>query len=107
MFKKIGEFLKKLLGSQAGEVIGEAVEAPALHKLDDILDQSLEHFYEKNPKACALLVTSFYPFVDTVVEDLAAKTNTKYDDDAVATIKKEIEDFAASKNIALSNLDAD
>lgn len=83
------------------------VEKEVLDKGSDFLHKTLEDYYAKKPKACAALVSSAYVWVDTVVEDLAQKTETKYDDDAVAEVKKELEAFAADKGFELTNLDND
>ena len=99
IMKKVWEFLKNYgLG---------IVASPLIDKGGDFLEKTLETYYAKNPKACASLVAGLYPFIDTVVEDAAEKTDTPHDDKAVDGAKKELEEFASRHNFVLTNLDND
>lgn len=84
-----------------------AVEGPVLNAEQKFLDEALEKFAASNPSACNALVAGLYPFIDTVVENMAKQTATTYDDDEVALVKKELEDFATRHGFTLSNLDND
>ena len=52
-------------------------------------------------------IASIYPQIDTRVEALAAKTDTKVDDNAVKAVKEACEELAAANGFTLSNVDAD
>lgn len=82
------------------------VEKPVLQEEGIFLEEALTKFYDKSPAGCKAMVNGLYGFVDTVVEDMAIKTETKYDDDEVAEVKKDLEFFAKEKGFAIANLDA-
>jgi CRISPR/Cas system-associated protein Csm6 len=96
--KKVFEFLGKLLGVAKGPIIERTI---------DSLGESLESFAAKKPEAAAALVSSLYVWIDTEVENLAAKSKTDWDDKAVDEAKAELEAFAVRHNLTLTNLDAD
>lgn len=97
--KKIWDFIKTW-------VIG-AAEQPVLNQEEKFIEEFLEKSHAKNPKATTMVVSGLYMLVDTVGEDLVARTDNKYDDNQVALIKKELEEFAALKGIQLTNADND
>jgi hypothetical protein len=82
------------------------VAKPLIDTGGDFLEKTLEDYYVKHPVACASLVAGLYPFIDSAVEDLAAKTKTPYDDSAVDAAKLELEEFAARHGFTLPNIDA-
>jgi hypothetical protein len=97
--------MKKVIAFFAGLfAIGEAT---ILNEGGDLLEKSLDDYASKHPNECNQLVAGLYPFIDVAVENAAAKTKTKYDDDAVAEIKKELEAFASKHGFTLPNLDQD
>lgn len=79
----------------------------AIEKGGDLIEQSLEKFYASHPQTCIAMVSSLYIWIDTVVEDLAAKSKTPLDDDAIDEAKEELEEFANRHQFVLSNLDSD
>jgi hypothetical protein len=53
------------------------------------------------------IIASFYPILDTTIEDLVAKTGTTIDDSVVAKLKEALEEIAAENSFTLSNVDGD
>jgi len=74
---------------------------------DAIKEFLLERLYEKDPNIHKVVLTSLYGPVDVVAETEAAKTETKYDDFAVACVKEALEASAGAHNVELPNLDED
>lgn len=105
--KKFFAFIKGIFSSGTGKIVLDVGASTATAKLGEVLEKGLIDFYAKKPLACKQLVSSLYVFADTSLEDLADKTETKYDDNAVDEVKKEMEEFAAAHGFELSNLDAD
>lgn len=70
------------------------------------MEEALESYAVKNPAAASALVTSLYAWVDTELEELAAKSKTDVDDLSVDEVKAELEEFAARHGLTLQNLDA-
>jgi hypothetical protein len=68
---------------------------------------AFEEFYKNNPDDAELTVVSLYPVIDTKLEPLAEKTDTKLDDAGVRGLKQGIEAFAGGHGIELPNLDND
>ena len=66
-----------------------------------------EEFYKINPEDAELTAVSLYPVIDTKLEPLAEKTETKLDDAGVVGMMRGMEEFADSKGIDLPNLDDD
>jgi hypothetical protein len=97
--KKVWEIIKTWFVEFGADV--------AIDKGGDFLEEALNKFYVKSPKMCAAMVSSMYVWVDTIVEDLAATTNTEIDDDGVDEVKEQFEKFAFAKGFTLTNLDAD
>jgi hypothetical protein len=52
-------------------------------------------------------IASFYPQLDTTIEDLVANTGTQIDDQVVAKLKEVLEEIAAENGFTLSNVDGD
>lgn len=77
----------------------------AINEGGDFIEKSLEKFHVTHPKTAEAMVASMYVWIDTVVEDLAAKTKTPYDDLGVDEAKQELEEFASRHGFELSNLD--
>lgn len=67
----------------------------------------LEKVWQENPQLIKTLLVSVYPFIDGYVENYAAMTKTKVDDNAVSSIKQLLEGFAAAHEIELPNVDTD
>lgn len=97
--KKIWDFIKVWFGSFGADMLTT--------QGGELLKDSLEKFYEKHPKTCAAMVASMYVWIDTAMEDLAAKSKTDIDDKAVDEAKEELEAFAAAKGFTITNLDED
>jgi hypothetical protein len=97
--KKLWEAIKGIFGGIGADLL--------IDKGGDIVQEGLNDFYGKNPKACSAMVSSMHVWLDTSIEDLAAKSKTKLDDKAVKEAKTELEAFAAAKGFTLTNLDAD
>lgn len=104
--KKLFAFLHGLFSSGTGKIIIDVAANTAISKGGDLLEEGLNDFYAKSPQSCSAMVASLYVWVDTSLEDLAAKSGTDYDDKAVDAVKAELEKFAAAKGFALTNLDA-
>lgn len=68
---------------------------------------ALVKFKEKSEEAAKLAVVELYPLVDTLLEDLVAKTETKVDDATVDGIMEALEEYAALNGFELQNLDED
>ena len=77
----------------------------AIEKGGDLIEEALEKFYITHPQTCVAMVSSLYTWIDTAVEDLAAKSKTPLDDDAVDEAKEELEEFASRHGFNLVNLD--
>jgi len=75
--------------------------------LPQILKPLLLGAIERNPQHGPVILASLYPGIDAELEPLAAKTDTPFDDVAVAALKKVFEDVAKEKGIPLSNVDED
>lgn len=101
--KKVWEYIKSIF-VKASEGIAADI---AIDQAGNLMEESLNKFYEKHPKTCAALVASMYVWIDTSVEELADKSKTTIDDKAVDEAKKELEAFALAKGFTLTNLDAD
>jgi len=96
--QKIWEFIKSWFINIGAD---SAIESGG-----DLIEEALEKFYITHPQTCISMVSSLYIWVDTAVEDLAAKSNTKIDDNAVDEAKEELEEFANRHGFQLTNLDA-
>jgi len=90
--KKIWIVFKNFIISAAAK---EGIEA-----VGDVVEKSLEDFYAKNSMAAMGLVKSLYAFVP-FLQNLTATTATPLDDNAVAEIKAELEEFAARHGFTL------
>ena len=67
----------------------------------------MQEFWDRNPDDAKLTAITLYPVVDTKLENLVEKTETKLDDAGVIGIKKGLEQFAGGHGIELPNLDDD
>lgn len=105
--KKLFAWLKQTFSTGAGKIVLDVAANTTISKGGELLEQSLIKFNQTHPVMCKQLVASLYIFVDTSLEDLADKTDTKYDDNGVDEVKKELEEFAAANGFELTNLDAD
>lgn len=83
------------------------VEKPIIDQEKVFIHELLDKFYTKSPKACTATVAGLYLALDSVAEEIVAKTETKLDDNQVAMAKAELEAFAAEKGFILTNLDQD
>lgn len=83
------------------------IEKPVIEQEKVFIHDLLEKFYEKSPKACVATVSGLYLALDSVAEEIVAKTETKLDDNQVAMAKEELEAFAAEKGFILTNIDQD
>lgn len=105
--KKVFAFFHQFFSGGTGQIVLDVAANTAISQGGNLLEQALEDFYAKKPKECAAMVASMYVWIDTSLEDLAAKSNTIYDDKAVDEIKADFEAFAKRHGFVLSNLDND
>lgn len=94
IFKKIGEFLKKLTSSD----LGQAAEQIYIDKLGALAQASLQAVKEKDPQLASDIVHTVARWAPYLA-DAAKQTGTDIDDKIVEELVEQIKDFDPADDV--------